>query len=428
MKTDHSDTLQKSQAAKQGLKATLTRVQRAFEASFENIPSYLLCARIAADERVELTRLVDPPDIISLMEPGVFHARLRKTLEAFSAPDAVRSFGNPSDVFYCHLLTRTVTFRRYRGLSPHLSVFDSALSDYLSRPRDALFVRGVDAEGQQLLLILPLFDSVGKDLIKVCQQDTDPLTTLSQFGRVIGDISELLRIHITGANARMTDLLNLVLAYINPPHLASLFGFLVDFLLGPALLHERNPIPKIADEDFNAGLRLVTFVKDICQRGSKICPNAWVLSRYVQQQTGSWLLGGTDEESKTAFKRAIFQQGEGSTVPAEFKLMVLRSFDRNEWLTCLVLRLKSRPDEIEKTDKAVIAVFAANGAVRVPDASTFFAEVHKKFGSPPTRIIFAPGHPGDLPAELRALGAKLVTAEDTDQQILEAHFENRGRQ
>jgi hypothetical protein len=265
MKTQRSE-LALAEREKVAVSRSLIALRKICETAIFSIPRHL----------TSLDLKVEPfsPDR-GIRIPRAFRAEFDIKLAAL--PDVNREL-------LFHAMAQQITFTRYRGYVLHTTVFDSLLGDFFRTPIKSTRDRA------SLLKNLGLFDDAGSQLTEAFASDTNPLAKLEALSRAFREIETVYRVHVGG---ELTDLLKIVIAYVNPPFVASVAGFIADFILG-------NTGLLLSDDLANAALQLCQIV-GTAFRESGVDVGVWVLSRRAQEPMGILALDAENEAKEDFF-------------------------------------------------------------------------------------------------------------------------------
>jgi hypothetical protein len=187
-----------------------------------------------------------------------------------------------------HVFAKGIDFVTFRASHQHLAVIDAALSDALRGWRLAPAMRGeggapseVDCltsdAAKWLASHLRYLDGVTPQLIAAYEENCDPLWKALALQRAVKDVFWTMNVHFgpideAGEESKV-EILKLAFSYIDPPHVASAFAFVTEFL---------GPVPD--DPDLAPFFALLQrLMKDwFAQRLGGI--GLWTLSRHFQRQ------------------------------------------------------------------------------------------------------------------------------------------------
>lgn len=180
-----------------------------------------------------------------------------------------------------HFLVQGFDFVTFRTTHPYLSVVDSALSDVLRGWRVANANGIQSAAGRWLLTHLAYLDGVADQLVRAYEENCDPLWKARAVHRAFSQIFWVISVHfgeVTVGEDVHAELLKLAFSYIDPPHVASVFAFITEFL-GPTprdwANHENEVIGSV-------GILLQRLLRDwFPSKAGSI--ELWTLARQLQR-------------------------------------------------------------------------------------------------------------------------------------------------
>jgi hypothetical protein len=210
--------------------------------------------------------------------PAAFHTTLREWIVKYKQ-DVEREFGPAyplQDLFFFNV-ARGIDFFGYRASRQDLALLDMALADYLRRARLKMELSSPVAVS--VSKNLRLFVEVGHTLVRAYEANADPLNKLWQIQHATQAILEsvVLRFGEMTSDGR-TEVLKLLYSYINPPNLASAFGYMLDFIGGARKAYRQYDASRALEEQFSVLWRMMA---EWLERG-KFGMDAWALSRGLQ--------------------------------------------------------------------------------------------------------------------------------------------------
>jgi hypothetical protein len=180
-----------------------------------------------------------------------------------------------------HFLVQGFDVVSFRATHTHLSVIDSTLADILHRWRVINADKISSAPGRWLATHLSYLDGVAEQLIRAYEENCDPLWKAWALHRAFSQIFWVVSVHFGKVEVDEdihAELLKLAFSYIDPPHVASVFAFITEFL-GPTprdwANHENEAIGSI-------GILLQRLMRDWFPNN----PGAlglWTLARQLQR-------------------------------------------------------------------------------------------------------------------------------------------------
>jgi hypothetical protein len=265
------------------------------------------------------------------------------------------------DVF--HALAKNITFTQYRAFTLHNSVFDASISDF--------FRRTTEHPGGRIAQHLPLFDNPGSSLVAAFEEDSNPLVKLEAIAAAFEEIRSVYRIHIDG-DQECPELIKTVFAYVNPPFVASVFGFLADFVLESRILTQALRTAAIAFTE------IIVYVFGRAQFGVE----PWILSRRVQESAGIIAYQAEtkvkEDELLKELKPLENKQRGGLAIEARSCTVVLGPLYETEGAFApLIFELRKVPGvELSAQEKrdVVVAISVRDRPDKVTHAKAFFKE------------------------------------------------------